>query len=161
MAYKLDPMDLKQILSLHLDGFSNRKVARTLNISRNTVNSYFKLFKACDIPISALITKTDNELRELFPSHSPIDNTRFEALMSYFEKVNLARNKPGFTFQYHYQEYALSTSESYSYTQFMEHYHRKHSKHLGSMKLEHVAGNELFIDFAGKKLEPASVLLKS
>lgn len=153
MAYKLDPMDLKQILSLHLDGYSNRKLALALNISRNTVNSYLKLFRSCDTPISELISKTDEELKELFPSHSTIDNARFEALMSYFEKVNLARSKPGFTFQYHYQEYFASVSEPYSYTQFMEHYHRKHSKQRGSMKLEHIAGNELFIDFAGKKLE--------
>jgi transposase len=158
MAYKLDPMDLKQILSLHLDGYSNRQLAKTLNIGRNTVNSYFKLFKACDVPITELITKSAEELRELFPSHSTIDNTRFEALMSYFEKVNLARSKPGFTFQYHYQEYLTSVSEPYSYTQFMEHYHRKHSKKRGSMKLEHVAGNELFIDYAGKKLEIVDAL---
>jgi hypothetical protein len=84
MAYKLDPMDLKQIISLHLDGYSNRKLAKTLDIGGNTVNSYFKLFKSCDIPFTVLIIKTDEELRELFPSHSIFDNTRFEALMSYF-----------------------------------------------------------------------------
>jgi biotin operon repressor len=111
MAYKLDPMDLKQILSLHLDGYSNRKIGRTLGLSRNTINGYLKLFKSCEIPITELINKTEQELRELFPSHSTINNSRFEALMSYFEKVNLARNKPGFTFLYHYQEYAHSVSE--------------------------------------------------
>jgi transposase len=35
----------------------------------------------------------------------------------------------------------------------MEHYHRKHSKQRGSMKLQQVAGNELFIDYTAKKLE--------
>ena len=34
----------------------------------------------------------------------------------------------------------------------MEHYRRKYAKQKGSMKLEHEAGKELFIDFAGKKL---------
>ena len=34
----------------------------------------------------------------------------------------------------------------------MEHYRRKYAKVKGSMKLEHEAGSELFIDFAGKKL---------
>ena len=34
----------------------------------------------------------------------------------------------------------------------MEHYNRKYAKIKGSMKLEHEAGNEVFIDFAGKKL---------
>ncbi|MCV6629793.1 MAG: hypothetical protein OIF50_08030, partial [Flavobacteriaceae bacterium] len=39
MANKLDPMDLKQIISLHVDGHSNRSIAKTLCISRNTVVS--------------------------------------------------------------------------------------------------------------------------
>ncbi len=40
MANKLDPMDIKQILVLIKDGFSNRKIGVTLGISRNTVNNY-------------------------------------------------------------------------------------------------------------------------
>jgi hypothetical protein len=32
----------------------------------------------------------------------------------------------------------------------MEHYRRKYSKIKGSMKLEHEAGKEMFIDYAGK-----------
>ena len=50
MAYKLDPMDLKQILSLHIDGYSNRKIAATLGFSRNTINHYFQRFKASEEP---------------------------------------------------------------------------------------------------------------
>ncbi|WP_235049527.1 LuxR C-terminal-related transcriptional regulator, partial [Sphingobacterium paucimobilis] len=37
-------MDLKQILTLHLDGYSNRKIGSVLGISRNTVNTYMQLF---------------------------------------------------------------------------------------------------------------------
>jgi len=42
MANTLDPMDLKQIISLHLDGFSNRKIGATLGISCNTDYCIFK-----------------------------------------------------------------------------------------------------------------------
>ncbi|WP_223857828.1 LuxR C-terminal-related transcriptional regulator [Sphingobacterium micropteri] len=41
-------MDLKQIITLHLDGASNRKIGSTLGISRNTVNTYMQLFSASD-----------------------------------------------------------------------------------------------------------------
>ena len=43
MANTLDPMDLKQIITLHKEGFSNRAIGDTLSISRNTVNNYMKL----------------------------------------------------------------------------------------------------------------------
>ncbi|MBK3518274.1 transposase [Carboxylicivirga marina] len=66
--------------------------------------------------------------------------------------VNDARHHPGFTFQFHYNEYRRESKEPYGYTQYMEHYNRKHSKIKGSMKLEHEAGYEVFIDYAGKKL---------
>ncbi|MDV3633528.1 LuxR family transcriptional regulator [Elizabethkingia anophelis] len=152
MANKLDPMDLKQIIQLHLDGYSNRNIGLTLGISRNTVNHYMKLFKASDYPMEALLSFDQNHLRSQFPAYTTIDNKRYDELMLYFEKVNKARLHPGFTFLYHYTEYEQTSENPYSYTQFMEHYRRKHSKERGSMKLNHIAGREMFIDFAGKKL---------
>ncbi|MBZ9650851.1 helix-turn-helix domain-containing protein [Psychroflexus montanilacus] len=152
MANTLDPMDLKQIISLHLDGFSNRKIGATLGISRNTVNAYMRLFKASGFSLKELLNLNNAGLEKLFPPHTTIDNPRYEELMLYFEGINKARNHPGFTFLYHYQEYVAQAKDPYGYTQFMEHYRRKYAKVKGSMKLEHDPGNEVFIDYAGKKL---------
>lgn len=152
MANTLDPMDIKQIITLHLDGLSNRKIDNTLGISRNTVNNYIKLCKACDYSFEELLRFDNDFLTELFPSQTTIQNEHFNELMLYFEKVNQARNHPEFTFLYHYEEYKQSSTYPYSYTQFMEHYNRKYAKIKGSMKLEHEPGKELFMDFAGKKL---------
>jgi len=152
MANTLDPMDLKQILTLQLDGYSNRKIGKVLGISRNTINTYVKLFEASNYKLEVLLAKSEPELQELFTSTSTIDNDRFKELVCSFDKINSSRNHPGFTFQFHYQEYILESKTPYSYTQFMEHYHRKHTKAKGSMKLEHEAGHEVYIDFAGKRL---------
>ena len=151
MANKLDPMDIKQIITLHLDGLSNRKIGDTLGVSRNTVNAYMVLFKACDYGMKELLGFDNANLQELFPSHTTIENHRYNDLMLYFEKVNHARNHPGFTFLFHYNEYKQQYKSPYSYTQFMEHYNRKYAKIKGSMKLEHDAGKEVYIDYAGKK----------
>mgnify|MGYP000904612870 CR=1 FL=1 len=40
MANKLDPMNIKQILVLLKDVFSNHKIGAILGISSNTVNAY-------------------------------------------------------------------------------------------------------------------------
>lgn len=155
MANTLDPMDLKQIITSHQDGFSNRQIGEMLDISRNTVNSYMKLFEACDHEFDELLKMNNNQLKELFTAHTTIKNDRFEQLMLYFDKVNKGRNHPGFTFQFHYNEYKQEVANPYSYTQFMEHYKRKYAKIKGSMKLEHEAGKEVYIDYAGKKLHVA------
>ena len=152
MANTLDPMDLKQIITLHLDGYSNRKIGTALGISRNTVNTYMGLFKGSDHTFKELLSFDNARLEALFTSRTTIDNDRYDGLMRYFEGMNKARDHPGFTFLYHYNEYAQRAREPYGYTQFMEHYRRKYAKVKGSMKLEHEAGKEMFIDYAGKKL---------
>jgi transposase len=152
MANKLDPMDLKQILTLHLEGYSNRKIGSVLGISRNTVNTYMQLFAGSGYSFQELLNLDTPTLSELFSSHTTLDPIRHNELMLYFEGVNKAQNHPGFTFLYHYQQYVELAAEPYGYTQFLEHYRRKYPKEKGSMKLQHIAGEEMFIDFAGKKL---------
>src|SRR5690554_4391449 len=100
MANTLDPMDLKQILTLYKDGLSNRKIAETLGISRNTVNSYVKRFKGSKYGIDELLGFDNSKLEELFTFKTTLDIHRQDGLMRYFEQVNKARNHPGFTFQY-------------------------------------------------------------
>lgn len=123
MANSLDTMDLKQIITLKIGGCSNRKIVATTGISRNTVKTYMKRFKVSEYTLKELMN---------FDSH--------------------ALNHPGFTFQYHYREYRQAADNPYSYTQFMDHYGRKYAKVKGSVKLEHEAGNEMVIDYAGKHL---------
>jgi transposase len=152
MANKLDPMDLKQIITLHQAGTSNREIGKLLQLSRNTVNSYIRMIQSSSYNSQELLEMERGSLGELFTAHTTIINERFDELMKWFDKVNQARNHPGFTFQYHYLEYRSQASNPYGYTQFMEHYHRKYDKVRGSMKLDHEAGKEVYIDFAGKKL---------
>ncbi len=116
MANKLDPMDLKQIVTLHLDGESNCSIANILGISRKAVNAYMNLFKASQMPLKDLLEMKDASLREFFPIKTTIKNDRFDRLMHYFERTKLSRHAPGFTLQYHHLEYERSDPEPYSYT---------------------------------------------
>lgn len=152
MANVLDPMDIKQIFSLYRDGLSNRKIGSVLGISRNTVNQYISWLLASEYCVNDVLNFDNAKLREIFPSRTTIKNERFDALMRYFEQGKTARNHPGFTFLHHFEEYRLLVDDPYSYTQFMEHYHRRYARPSGSMKLEHLPGYEVFIDFAGTKI---------
>jgi DNA-binding CsgD family transcriptional regulator len=42
---RIEMMDLRQLITLKKEGISNRKVARLLQISRNTVNGYTQLLE--------------------------------------------------------------------------------------------------------------------
>ena len=114
MANTLDPMDLKQIITLHLDGISNRRIASILGISRNTVNTYMQLFSASDHPLGELLELDAAALSELFTSHTTVDTVRHNELMLYLEQANQSRTHPGFTFQHHYQQYFGQARDPYS-----------------------------------------------
>lgn len=87
MANKLDPMDIRQILSLLNDGFSNRKVGSTLGVSRNTVNSYVNQIKASGHSVSEALCFDESRLMELFPDKSTIDSVRHNELMQSILRV--------------------------------------------------------------------------
>ena len=153
MANKLDAMDLKQIIHLCKDGVSNRQIASLMSVSRNTVNDYVRQFKSCGLSLDELLTLDNLSLSELFSDKTTIDNDRFSTLMTFLESMHAERHHPGFTLQYHYLLYEEQTANPYSYTQFTVHYRSKYNRVKGSMKLNHPAGKELYVDFAGKKLE--------
>src|SRR5690554_4822967 len=87
MAHILDLMELKQILRLHMDGLSNRRISDTLGIHRNTINSYVSQFKASKHGIEELLKLSDYELAQLFPGHTTIKNPRFDELMQFFTNM--------------------------------------------------------------------------
>jgi transposase len=152
MANKLDPMDIKQIIRLHIDGYSNREIAETLGIGRNTVNRKIRELADYGVDMATLLTYDSKALTELFPSVRRISSDRLERLAAFFHTMIKSIDATGFTFQFHYFQYAEQEADPYSYTQFMEHYHRIYTEKEGSMKLNHEAGRELFVDYTGKRL---------
>ncbi len=71
MANTIDPMDIKQIITLRIDGVSNRKIAETLDVSQNTINTYMQLIKACDRPIASPASK---DLQSVYSDSIDISN---------------------------------------------------------------------------------------
>ncbi len=65
--------------------------------------------------------------------------------MKFFKKMNQARQHSGFTFRYDYREYELHRSNPYSYSQFMEHRHRRFTRVKDSMKLPYEAGMKFLL----------------
>src|SRR5690606_27248701 len=139
-------------ITLHLDGISKRRIASIVWISRNTVNTYMHLFSASDHRVVELLELYAAAVSELFTLHTTVDTVRHNHMILYLLQDNQSGTHPGFTFQHHYQQYFGQARDPYSYTQFLEHYRRKYPREKGSMKLDHVAGEEMYIDFAGKKL---------
>jgi len=153
MAFKrITTMDLRQLLQLKSHGLSNRKASPTLGIHRNSVNFYVGLFRSTGKSYDELLDLTDKELAELFPSPQTLDMDRYEILCQQFEYFRKELKKTGCTRKVLWKDYLEKNPSGYSYTQFNEHLNRWLKQVKGSGKLEHKAGDKVYIDYAGKKL---------
>lgn len=149
---RIEIMDLRQLLELKHKGISNRKSADLTGIHRNSINTYVNLFTGSGQSYERLLLLSDKELHELFPTPGTIDNERYQTLSSHFNYFLKELKKPGGTRQVLWKEYLLKHPNGYSYTQLNEHFNRWLKRIKSSGKLDHKAGDKVYIDYTGKKL---------
>ncbi len=144
---------IKQLLKLHKQGKGKRAIARTLEISKNTVKTYLTKVEQGDMDVDALLSLEDPALDAVFFAGDPsYKDDRYQQLKNQFGYFQKELKRTGVTRTLLWQEYAESTSDSYSYTQFCHHLNQYLTAQNPSMVLHHNAGDKLYIDFAGNKL---------
>lgn len=149
---RIDIMEIRDLIRLKQQGFSNRKVAQLLNVSRNTVNGYVRFIEEQSLDIEQLMRKNPAELLELFPAESEVDSQRYQDLAQYFSYFERELKKRGCTQQRLWQEYYQKHPDGYMRSQFNYHLSVWRNKTKVSYKLTHKVAEKLYIDFAGKKL---------
>lgn len=150
---RINIMDLRQLITLKRQGLSNRKVAKILRISRTTVNDYVRRFEALSFSYDVLLSFDDGKLEQLHAPESEISQERYKQLASYFDYFLKELKKPGCTLLTLWHEYKERHRNGYAYTQFTRHYRLWAKNQQGSVKLNHKAGEKVFVDYTGKKLQ--------
>lgn len=149
---RIELMDLRQLIQLKKKGISNRKTAEALQVSRNTVNSYVAVFKAHSCSFDELLSLSDKDLAELFPQADYKDANKYKQLAAEFDYYAKELTKTGCTLQTLWQSYLERYPEGYRYTQFTQYFRLWHNRQKPSGILIHKAGEQLFVDYTGKKL---------
>lgn len=149
---RIEIMDLRQLIILKKQGLSNRKISDILHLSRNTVNEYVKLFEGLSLSYQDLLCLEERQLRELLPARTEVSTGRYEQLAGSFGYFSKELTKPGCTLLELWKRYRQQQPDGYGYTQFTQHYKNWSASAKGSGKLEHKAGERVFVDYSGKKL---------
>jgi transposase len=155
MAGKATEMSkIKQLLQLHESGVSNRQIAKTLCLNKETVNDYVRKLKKGGMRTGELLELEEPILEGKFiAGTAAYTDKRFEEfkeLLPYFEK-ELERKHV--TRHLLWQEYLTQHPSGYRYTQFCYHLSQLLVARKPTAILTHEAGKKLFVDFAGDKLE--------
>lgn len=151
-AIQIDIMKVKQLLLLKSKDYSNRKIAKMIGIDRNTVNEYVKKLQSDGRSFCELLQLEEHVLQQLFPSKEALDKGRYASLHALFPGYVNELKSPGCTRQHLWHRYKQEHIDHYSYSQFCQLFSDWLECKDVSGKITHVAGEKLFIDYAGKKL---------
>ncbi len=125
-------------------------------LSRNTVRKYFRKFQETGLTVGQLLSMSDHHLYELFVAGKEREweasqrHVELEALLPEYAS-HLSRK--GMTRKQLYEEYRSTHSPCYQKTTFNRFLRRYMLKTRIIGHVEHHAGDQMYIDFAGSKLE--------
>lgn len=141
---------VKQVLRLHAQGVSNRKIAAGLGIYKGTVNSYVQKIINHEYSIKELLALEGPELeRLLFAGNPAYKQERFDEFkkkIPYFEKE---LKRPHVTRHLLWQEYRQDHPDGYGYSQFCYHLQQVINARKPSSLIQYNPGEKLLVDFAG------------
>jgi transposase len=147
---------IKQLLRLHLDGTSNRTIASSLDMNKETVNRYVTLAMADNMSIKELLLLDDPVLEHRMKGgNAAYPDSRFEVFKIRLPYLEEEMKRVHVTLQLLWEEYRKEHPDGYSLTQFRYHYnqHIRAQKPSTVLKDTYIAGEKLFIDFAGDTME--------
>jgi len=139
---------LKEVARLYLElGLGVRPIARACNISASTASVYVERLKRLGATYGQIREMDEDVLTGLL---SPKEERATKVLPD-FDYLNTELKKKKVTLQILYEEYRQGNPEGYERTQFYHLYHEWAKKADPVMRLNHKAGEKMFVDFSGDK----------
>ena len=145
---------IRQILRLYTQGKSKLFISTHTGMSRNTVKKYITLFVDSKLSFDEIDKLTNKDLDDLFGYTSRLEpSKRYNQLIACFPAINKELKRKGVTREIVWQEYNKTHKDAYRFTQFCKHYSSWKKQVNPVMHIEHKAGDKMFVDFAGEKLQ--------
>jgi transposase len=143
---------IRDVLRLKASGLGKRRIAVSLGISATAAGECLKRARRAGIGWPLPDDLTDDRLEtQLYPPPEamPADQRSLPDLAAIHRELK----RPGVTLQLLWQEYRGEHPNGYGYSRFCDLY-RAFAKRLSpTMRQHHVAGERLFVDYAGTKME--------
>ena len=139
---------IREALRLHLQaGLSYNEVGRVLKISKSAVGKYVSLARVAGVDFAVADGLSDEAL-EARLYRPPLAKSSHQ-LAPDFGVVHQELKRPGVTLMLLWEEYAAANPLAYKYTSFCVKYGEFAKTQQRSMRQVHIAGEKLFIDYAG------------
>jgi transposase len=145
---RLSLRKIREVLRLHEKKLSQRAIGRSCQISHSTVGEYLKRAEAVGLHWPLPDELDEEQLYALlFPENK--QPAQVGRIMPELEKVHQELKKRNVTLRLLWTEYRETHVDGYGYSQFCELYREYKDKLDPPMRLNHKAGEKLFVDYAG------------
>ena len=147
---------LKNLLRCYASGMGIRSISSTFHISRNTLRKYVRKFQESGLSMEQILSLSDDKLADLFSDgHSrnrppSARKLELEALVPDYVK---RLSKKGVSILSLHTEYLKTHPNGYQYSTFKHAIHAYRCQTRAVGHVEHLAGDQMYIDYAGDKLE--------
>ena len=149
---------IKDILRCYAMGMGIRSISSAFNVSRNTVRKYVRTFQSSGLTIEQLQSLSEHHVEEMFCSQCERNrkpSSRQVELESLLPEYAARSKQKGVTIQSLYEEYKQQHPQGYQRTLFGTMLQRYTFTTRAIGHVEHYAGDQMYIDYAGDKLEVA------
>ena len=146
---------IRQILRLYALGKGTKNISQSTGVARNTVKKYLYRYAISQKTLHQIEQMSDAQMAKLFVSDNRIEvvNQRQLSLEPLLSSLATMLKKRGVTKYMIYEKYKSQCPDGYKRSAFIEKLNMYMSVSKPSMKMTHKAGDKLFVDFTGKKLQ--------
>ena len=149
-AQRLPMRQVREVLRLkHAANLSERQIAAALRISRSTVAEYVRRAAVVGVtwPVPAKLDDAALEARLFSPPFAIPETPRPQPDWA---RLHAELRRPGVTLLLLWEEYRAGQPEGYGYSRFCDLYREWRGGISPTMRQTHVAGERLFVDYAGQ-----------
>ena len=149
---RLPMRKLRDVLRLNASGLSTRRIAASLAIGHGTVSDHLARARAADLAWPLPDDLSDEALEaRLFPRPS---ETALDARpLPDWPTMHRELRRKGVTLQLLWIEYGKAHADGYGYSRFCDLYRAWERRLSPTMRQVHVAGEKLFVDYAGATID--------
>jgi transposase len=151
----IEMFTIRQVLRLYASGRGTKYISQSTGVARNTVKKYLYRYVQLKITLEELDRMSDAQMSKAFlvkPSVA-IPDKRVTDLEAMLPSLVSMLKKRGVTKQMVYEKYIASCPDGYKSSAFRERLNAFTHQGKGSMRIEHKAGDKMFVDYTGKKLQ--------
>ena len=137
-------------------GMSIKSISCAFHVSRNTVRKYVRRYQESGLSPDELMSMREDKLQDLFLdscNRSRKPSSRMEELEALLPDYVKRLSHKGVSVKSLHEEYLKEHPDGYLYSTFKRAVRRQRYQVRAIGHVEHLAGDQMYIDYAGDKLE--------